>query len=352
MIHRSRRYLAAIALFPLGALAGESLPGLSFSHNDWQIVCDNTRTCRAAGYSEDAAERRVSILLTRAAGPGEPVKGQLMLGSYGEEDEAFYATFPKDIKLTLRIAGRPVGRVSVPQDSLVAELPPQQVAALLTALRSNPTIQWSSGDNLWPLSGSGAAAVLLKMDEFQGRLGTPGAIIRKGPRGEDGVLPALPAQVVVAAPLPKTLPEDAKLAKSKNLRKALRAAIGKDDDCPDFDDEALATEGLAIARLSNTQLLASTRCWMGAYNVGYGYWVVNAQPPFHPVLVTYSGVDFNGGEISSSQKGRGLGDCWSSDNWTWDGNQFVQTEASTTGMCRLMAPGGAWSLPRIVTKGR
>lgn len=352
MFHRSRFFLIAIALLPLGALAVDSLPGLYFYHHDWEIVCDNTRTCRTAGYSADGAERRVSVLLTRAAGPGEAVNGKLMLGSYGEEDEAFYATLPKNIKLTLRIDGRPIGRVTVPQDSLVADLPPQQVAALLTALRGKTTIEWSSGDNAWPLAGAGAAAVLLKMDEFQGRLGTPGAIIRKGSQGEDGVLPPLPAQIVVAAPLPKTLPDDAKLAKSKNLRKALRAAIGKDDDCPDFNDEALAAEGLTIARLSSTQLLASARCWMGAYNGGYGYWVINAQPPFHPMIVTYSGSDFNGSEISSMQKGRGLGDCWSSDSWTWNGSQFVHSESSHTGMCKLIAPGGAWSLPRIVTKGR
>lgn len=347
MFHPSRLTFAALALFSLNVQAAAPLPGLSFSHYDWQIVCDNTRTCRAAGYSEDGEERRVSLLLTRAAGPGEAVKGQLMLGSYGEEDEAFYASLPKNIKLTLLINGRPAGRVTVPQDSLVADLPPQLLTALLTVLRGKTTIEWSSGDNRWPLSGAGAAAVLLKMDEFQGRLGTRGAIIRKGPKGDEDVLPPFSPQQVVAAPLPKTLPEDTKLTKSKSLRKALRATIGKDDDCPDFDDETLAAEGLAIARLSSTQLLASARCWMGAYNAGYGYWVINAQAPFHPVLVTYSGSDFSGSEISSSQKGRGLGDCWSSNSWTWDGKQFVQTESSTTGMCRLMAPGGGWSLPQI-----
>jgi len=352
MFHPSRLSLAAIALLPLGASAAETLPGVSFFHNDWEIVCDNTRTCRAAGYSEDGAERRVSVLLTRAAGPGEAVKGQLMLGSYGDEDEALYASLPKNIKLTLRINGRPTGRITIPRNSLVADLPPQQVGALLTALRGKATIEWSSGDNHWPLSDAGAAAVLLKMDEFQGRIGTEGAIIRKGSQGEDAVLPPLPAQLVTAAPLPKTLPEDAKLAESKSLRKALRAAIGKDDDCQDLDDDSLVTEGLSVTRLSSTQLLASARCWMGAYNAGYGYWVINAKAPFHPALVTYSGSDFSGSEISAMQKGRGLGDCWSSDSWTWDGNQFVHTESSTTGMCRLIAPGGAWSLPQIVTKPR
>lgn len=344
--------VAVAALLSLGAQAADSLPGLYFSHHDWEIVCDNTRTCRAAGYSNDGAERRVSVLLTRAAGPGQRVEGQLMLGSYGHEDEAFFATLPKKITLSLRIDGRSVGRVIVPRNSLVADLPRRQVAALLSSLGGNATIEWSFGDDTWQLSDEGAAAVLLKMDDFQGRLGTPGAIIRKGSQGEDGVLPPLPAQIVVAAPLPKTLPEDAKLAKSKNLRKALRSTIGKDDDCPEFNDEALAAEGLTITRLSSTQLLASARCWMGAYNGGYSYWVINLQPPFHPVLVTYSGSGFSGSYISSLQKGRGLGDCWSSDSWTWDGNQFVHTESSHTGMCKLMAPGGAWSLPQIVTKAR
>ena len=343
---------AVAALLSLSAQAADSLPGLYFSHHDWEIVCDNTRTCRAAGYSNDSAERRVSVLLTRAAGPGQRVEGQLMLGSYGHEDEAFFATLPKKITLSLRIDGRSVGRVIVPRNSLVADLPRRQVAALLSSLGGNATIEWSFGDDTWQLSDEGAAAVLLKMDEFQGRVGTQDTTIGKGSRGENPVLQPLPVPIVVAAPLAKTLPDDAALASNKDLHKALRATIGNDDYCPDRDEDSPSAEGISITRLSSTQLLASARCWMGAYNAGYGYWVINAQPPFHPVLVTASGSDLRGNEIYSSQKGRGLGDCWSTDSWTWDGNQFVQTEASTTGMCRLMAPGGAWSLPRIVTKPR
>ncbi len=51
-------------------------------------------------------------------------------------------------------------------------------------------------------------------------------------------------------------------------------------------------------------------------------------------------------------KGRGLGDCWQLDSWTWDGEEFNHTDSRSTGMCRLIAPGGPWSLPTIVTDVR
>jgi hypothetical protein len=78
--------------------------------------------------------------------------------------------------------------------------------------------------------------------------------------------------------------------------------------------------------------------------------VVNAQPPYAPVYVTNLGTGYAQGTISSSQRGRGIGDCMSSDSWTWDGRSFVHTESLTTGMCKHIAPGGAWELPTLVVK--
>jgi hypothetical protein len=132
------------------------------------------------------------------------------------------------------------------------------------------------------------------------------------------------------------------------LREALRAST-KDEDCPDLLDIEASESELSIVRLIDTKLLASTQCWSAAYNVGYGYWVINATPAYRPVLVTPSGSEFGDGKVIASHKGRGLGDCWSSDTWTWDGKQFIHTESSATGMCKLLAPGGAWSLPTFIT---
>lgn len=71
--------LTWMSLYVHGA---DQLVGMSFSHHDWEIACDNTRTCRAAGYhSEEEDAPAVSVLLTRKAGPHQPVTGKLMIGN-------------------------------------------------------------------------------------------------------------------------------------------------------------------------------------------------------------------------------------------------------------------------------
>lgn len=339
-----------MAVASLCAQAATQSPSLSFYHHDWELACDNTRTCRAAGYQREEDEMTVSVLLTRKAGPNEPVKAELMIGSYGDE---VLDQLPSVLNLSMKINNQALGKVEVKKDKLVANLSPNQTAALLAALNRSSTIEWSSGKYRWRLSDKGAAAVLLKMDEFQGRLGTRGALVKKGTLGEEGVLKALPLPVVRATPLAKPRPADSQLAEKtpKALREALRATVSE-DDCPVLvEGKSGGKEELSVARLSDNQLLVSTSCWTAAYNMGDGYWVVNDAPPYKPQLVTTSGSNFSEGQISEGQKGRGLGDCWSFETWTWgkpsgvDKSQFILTESGSTGMCRYIAPGGAWSLP-------
>ncbi|RYE66259.1 MAG: DUF1176 domain-containing protein, partial [Oxalobacteraceae bacterium] len=52
----------------LHAVAADTLPQVRFEHKDWEIACDNTRTCRAAGYQTEDVVPNASILLTRHAG--------------------------------------------------------------------------------------------------------------------------------------------------------------------------------------------------------------------------------------------------------------------------------------------
>lgn len=331
------------------------LSGLSFAHKDWQLVCDNTRTCRAAGYSIDGSELPISVLLTRKAGPMQAVTGEVMVGQYGENPVV--DKLPTVFSLSMLINEQGLGKTRFDKNSMVSPLTAKQVAALVAALKGTSEIYWTDGENLWELSNQGAAAVLLKMDEYQGRIGTQGALMRKGPKSEEQVLPPLPTPEVLAAPLEKALSRDhlMQTQQAPALRKALVKSLNKDDDCPDLTDPEAASysqQALSVTRLSASKLLASTLCWSGAYNHSYGYWVINDSTAFNPILVTTLGSDFNDGTISATHKGRGLGDCWSSNEWTWDGRQFVHTESSSTGMCRLLAPGGAWALPEIVTKVR
>lgn len=331
------------------AYAGEA--GMSFSHKDWEIACDNTRTCRAAGYqSDDEDEIPVSVLLTRLAGPGEKVKGELMIGDYDEEQ---LKKLPDPIRLTMKINGKGYGIVAVKQKDMVGDLSDEQVTGLIDSLPRSSVIEWGIGENRWLLSDKGASAVLLKMDEYQGRLGTTGALIKKGKLGEEKVLPPLPAPVVVAVKVagPESGERQISDKEQKILRDALKKTVEEDDCYLLFESEAGGAQ-ISITRLGNKKLLASTLCWSAAYNAGSGYWVINEVNPYNPVLVTPQGTDYSDGVISSSQKGRGIGDCWSSDVWTWNGKEFVHTESSTTGMCKEVKAGGAWELPTIVTDVR
>ncbi|WP_267875277.1 DUF1176 domain-containing protein [Massilia sp. Dwa41.01b] len=183
-----------------------------------------------------------------------------------------------------------------------------------------------------------------------GRLGTPGALVRKGSKDERTVLPAVPAPVVVAAKVaPVDQPVDLSASNLASLRKALAASVG--DNCPAMAEAGGEPDSVSLQRLSQGTLLASATCWMGAAGTGEAYWTVNERPPFAPRLVSTMGTDYADGKISASGSGGGY-DCMHIDEWTWDGKRFIQTEKGTTGMCRGIDMGGGWSLPVLVTDVR
>ena len=66
------------ALFSTATMASN---GIEFTNQDWQVVCDNTRTCRLAGYqAENNSEFPISVLLIRRAGANAGVDGKVKLG--------------------------------------------------------------------------------------------------------------------------------------------------------------------------------------------------------------------------------------------------------------------------------
>jgi hypothetical protein len=339
---RSLTFALLAVTAAVGAYPRSDLPSISFDYKDWELACDNTRTCRAAGYhQEDDEAPNATILLTRAAGPDQPVTVQFQ--------PADDPNHPAPDQLTMTVDGRALGTVHIDAKSNSGKLSDAQVQALLPALIKDGPVAWSAKGTTWTISKAGANAVLLKMDEFQGRLDTPGALVRKGTKPESNVLPPLPAPEVAAAPVshgkhPLTLTP----AQTRDLMAALRKTV-KDGSCELVDTKAEETDAPMVRRLTKDKLLVSHTCWMAAYNTGDGYWVVDAKPPYSAVLVTTSASDYADGVIRATQKGRGIGDCFSAASWTWDGRSFAQTSATTTGMCREITAGGAWDLPTIVT---
>lgn len=347
-MYRPLSVLLASLLLPLASHAGNTPlePGIEFVHHDWFLACDNTGTCRAAGYGPENADSLMGLMLERAGGPGTAVQARLRVGEDGE------SAMPEG-EMHLQVNGRDLGPVQDTGADEAVTLRPTQVAALLAALPGQARIEViDSRGTRWPISDRGAAAVLLKMDEAQGRVGTPGALVRRGTRAEASVPAAQARQVIVRGVLAAARPGDSALGSSEALRDALIATLGDSDDCPRLI-EYKGTPEMVIERLDERHVLVQALCQMGAYNYSNGFWIARDQPPYAPQTVTLEAEGFSRGErtLYARYKGRGIGDCVSGSDWTWDGRRFQPSSTFSTGLCRGM-PGGHWTLPTLVSEVR
>ncbi|MCI1151060.1 DUF1176 domain-containing protein [Stenotrophomonas maltophilia] len=347
-MHRPLSALIVGLLLPLASHAGNTLvtPGIEFVHHDWFLACDNTGTCRAAGYGPENADSLLSLMLERAGGPGTAVKARLRVGEDGE------SAMPEGA-LRLQVNGRDLGPVQDTGADEAVALRPAQVEALLPALPGQARIEViDSNRTRWPISDRGAAAVLLKMDEAQGRIGTPGALVRRGTRAETTVPAARAKPVIASAALAAPRSGDSGLGSSEALRDALIATLGDSDDCPRLI-EYTGTPEMVIERLDEHHVLVQALCQMGAYNYSNGFWIARDRPPFAPKTVTMEAEGFSRVErtLYARYKGRGIGGCVSGSDWVWDGQRFQPSSAFSTGLCRGM-PGGHWMLPTLLSEVR
>ena len=203
------------------------------------------------------------------------------------------------------------------------------------------------GASTLAVSLNGAAAALLWIDEKQGRLNTPTALIRRGDR---------PASTVpVAPPLPTVTPAPAVDQGgfgdvNQRVPAALRARteVGtclKESAMPAVSDMVMS------ARLDARTELWAVPCGSGAYNVTHNWYLTGpdgrdprpailagtAGPGADPVMPDNSTVngayDPKTRTLSAFAKGRGIGDCGSAQTWAWTGDRFVLTQESTMGEC-------------------
>lgn len=321
------------------------LQGIEFRLHDWELFCSNTGTCQAAGYQETDGEQAVSILLTRKAGAKQAVQGQVAIGDYeGIEDN-------RQLKnLQFYVNGQSYGKINgdFSQNATLA-LTKTQVDALLRQSKSDAQIIIKNQHNQWQVSSKGMTAVLLKMDDFQGRVATVGALVKKGPNNESKVLQAQPKLVVKKVLTQQTAvvlkPDHADYDKMlKRILTVLPAEQSGDCNAKYFNGEPREIE---LYSLGDKRQLAMTLCWRGAYNAGFGAWLLDDRQGEKTQFITDQATDFDRGELSGAHKGRGMGDCWISYQWIWNGQDFVQTVERWSGMCRMVAAGGVWDLNKI-----
>ena len=331
-----------LTLLPVAAMA-TSIKGIG-NYQDWDLVCDNTGTCRMAGYQDESSDP-VSILFTRAAGENAAVEGKLTIVPFGEADRDVQVG--QDIEIWLN--GKSLGTVKHISDDAPDKLTEEQTKALLSGLKKESEIRLTYGKTTLKVSDKGAAAAMLKMDEFQQRLNTPSALIRQGQEKHAVLAPKVEPKIdAVSVKNRKTI--ELKLGEKQydNVLALLRKAH---DGCVDED---LESQDIMIYPLTHNKVLAEALCFKGAYQSTNYYAVLDDKlSKVEQVLAEQyneAGYDEKQGYafVRGSYKGRALGDCWAGQDAVWNGKIFIRTSHWMTGACKGL-PGGTWQLPIFVS---
>ena len=331
-----------LTLLPVAAMA-TSIKGIGEIYQDWDLICDNTGTCRMAGYQDESSDP-VSILFTRAAGENATVEGKLTILPFGEADRDVQVG--QDIEIWLN--GKSLGKVKHISDDAPDKLTEEQTKALLNGLKKESEIRLTYGKTTLKVSDKGAAAAMLKMDEFQQRLNTPSALIRQGQEKHAVLAPqAAPKVEAVSVNNRKTI----ELKRGEKQFNHVLALLRKANSC---DDEDITSQDITLYPLTQNKVLAEALCVRGAYQ-GTNYYAVldNKLSKVEQVLAEqYNRAEYDEKQgyafVRGTYKGRGVGDCWSSQDAVWNGKIFIRTSEWTTGSCKGF-PGGAWQLPTFVS---
>ncbi len=343
----SKGALAALGLMFALATPAQAQIGPIKTFRDWVAGCDNTKSCTALSLPVGTENEIAFLRLDRPAGPeGAPtlalkLRAQKLKPSFTITLALDGAPFPA--------AGRPLQATSIDGEVAEIAIPPAEAEALIAAARKATILTAQIETESFKISLAGSVAAMLWIDEQQGRLNTPTALIRKG---ATGTVPAAPALPVVAS-RPASGKALAK-AEASALVTAMRAEINRrePDSCEDMPDGFTDTDGAWA--LDTTLRLVAVACSRGAYNVSSQFWLVGgrdvakARPaPFEGASGTAASelvnADFDAktGQISFYAKARGLGDCGSSGSYGWDGKRFAVLQWSEMSECRLI-PGDDW----------
>ena len=331
-----------LTLLSVAAMA-TSIKGIG-NYQDWDLVCDNTGTCRMAGYQDESSDP-VSILFTRAAGENAAVEGKFTILPFGEADRDVQVG--QDIEIWLN--GKSLGKVKHISDDAPDKLTEEQTKALLSGLKKESEIRLTYGKTTLKVSDKGAAAAMLKMDEFQQRLNTPSALIRQGQEKHAVLAPKVKPKIdAVSVNNRKTIELKHGEKQFNHVLALLRKAH---DGCVDED---LESQDITIYPLTQNKVLAEALCARAAYQYTNYYAVLDDKlSKVEQVLADQyneAGYDEKQGYafVRGIYKGRVIGDCWNSEDAVWNGKIFIRTSEWTTGSCKGF-PGGAWQLPTFVS---
>ena len=312
--------LAAAAASPIAEIK---------TFRDWVVGCDNGRLCQASAMMPATGGRAT---LTVRRGPA----GNAVPEVWFRPREAEAADLSAD--------GKKLGlRIRKNEDEYQHEgydVDRADAVRLLDAIRGAKTVEVidRTGKSADKISVDGAAAALLYMDEKQLRLGTKGALVRRGDKPDSSV------------PAPPALPVRTRVKGSSKppakLSAAFIAKVRKDNDCEDETSPELISHDRLDSR--HTLAVITLRCLSGAYNfLSENYIITDGGGP--PREARFDN-DSRGEEedldhynlfwdaktryLHAGFKGRGIGDCGGRQKYVWDGAQLRLVEVSGMDDCR------------------
>ena len=357
-----RLHLAVFACAVLClAPARAAQPEATKVFGNWTASCNNLGACVVTGAAADG-EDLVYLRLSREAGAGAAPMLKLVFGvPEGAEKKGPFTAF----RLTALTAKDKTALAPIPAKAAAddatyvsATLAPGPALALIDAIRNADRLEAAIGPEKSSVDLKGFSAALRFIDDRQGRVGGPTALIAKGMTPPGAVPPPAPAPIVTPAPAGSV----EKVAKPV-VTPALLAAPAADCDA----DTLKAHEDLEAWRVAPDRVLVSVPCDNGAYNFTRVLYVTNAKgAPLGPVSLprpagqdpagqatdTPKNVIVNGAfdpttmVLSEFAKGRGIGDCGSVTQWVWTGKAFALLSADAIDSC----PGGfAQDWPNLYT---
>lgn len=341
------RRLAGLALATLAGLAaatpsGQPPASVYRQIKDWTLVCDNTRYCEAKGLVEgDHATLRIE----REAGPNSHIN--LVIDALGELRPDALRVDDKATPLQ-RIDWHTGGMPDLSETQLSVSHGDARHALVALLEGSYLTLGESAQNSRVSLLG--LKAILLAMDEVQGRLDTPGALIRTGPLAESRVaptraLPYLPMRPVTATAVPPGFIAAVRTARNGAIAAACSADLSKPKD------EARA--------LNAAEMLVFLECRRGAYQSDYLAYRVARDDPKNVNLLTLPVApgleqrfedslsqpewDLESGTLTVGAKGRGVADCGYWAKWRFNGKTFALAEYHEQRICA----GRPWDWPAL-----
>jgi hypothetical protein len=298
-------------------------PGALKTFKDWAVGCDNVLTCTMASLGPEAGDFPViTIAIERDAGPAGAWRVSMQVNETGDKPPAPIAAIAVDNGQTVAVHKDTVGGSAA--------------AALIAAVANGNaiTLRDAGGGTIETISLAGASAGLRYIEAMQGRADTVTAVVAKGSKPASAV-PATPAMPMIAALTPTDTPASLTAAQIASLRSAAQCDDSAGDTTPEYHP------------LGGGKTLLMFACSAGAYNVTSNLYVIengiatpakmDAPSGFGTDDQTGASVvngDFEHGVLSSYVKGRGLGDCGSSQEFVWDGDRFRLSKQEDMGECR------------------